>query len=48
MTARLRHGVATQEIIRAAFAKDLAITRLEVREPTLHEAFIVLTGSPTP
>ena len=35
---------ATQEVIKAAFARDLSITRLEVREPSLHDAFIVLTG----
>jgi ABC-2 type transport system ATP-binding protein len=42
--ATLCPGAATQEVIKAAFAKDLPITRLEVREPSLHDAFIVLTG----
>jgi len=43
--ATLSAGATTEEVIRSAFAKDLAITRLEVREPSLHDAFIVLTGS---
>lgn len=42
--ATLCPGAATQEVIKAAFARDLAITRLEVREPSLHDAFIVLTA----
>jgi ABC-2 type transport system ATP-binding protein len=40
----LRAGVPAQETIRRAFAKGLDISRFEVREPTLHDAFIVLTG----
>ncbi len=43
--ATLAAGATTQEVIRSAFAKDISITRLEVREPSLHDAFIVLTGS---
>jgi len=42
--ATLASGAATQEVVRAAFARDLTITHLEVREPSLHDAFIVLTG----
>jgi ABC-2 type transport system ATP-binding protein len=43
--ATLAAGATTQGVIRNAFAKDLSITRLEVREPSLHDAFIVLTGN---
>jgi len=33
-----------QEALKAAFARGLDITRFELREPSLHDAFIVLTG----
>ncbi|HEY5070773.1 MAG TPA: ATP-binding cassette domain-containing protein [Caulobacteraceae bacterium] len=48
VVATLMPTAATQEVIRAAFARNLAITRLEVREPSLHDAFIVLTGDGRP
>jgi ABC-2 type transport system ATP-binding protein len=44
-TAVLRNGVPTQETLRMIFAKGLEISRFETREPTLHDAFIVLTGA---
>jgi ABC-2 type transport system ATP-binding protein len=44
LVAALRAGVPAQETIRQAFAKGIDIRRFEVREPTLHDAFIVLTG----
>jgi ABC-2 type transport system ATP-binding protein len=44
LTAELAPGAPVQEALRAAFAKGLDITRLELKEPHLHDAFIVLTG----
>jgi ABC-2 type transport system ATP-binding protein len=42
-TAALAPGGEAQETLRAAFAGGLDLRRFEVREPTLHDAFIVLT-----
>ncbi|MEJ0066754.1 MAG: hypothetical protein WDM85_16175 [Caulobacteraceae bacterium] len=36
-----------QAALKAAFARDLDISRLELKEPHLHDAFITLTGGPT-
>jgi ABC-2 type transport system ATP-binding protein len=44
VVATLRAGAPAQEPIRRAFARGLDISRFEVREPNLHDAFIVLTG----
>jgi ABC-2 type transport system ATP-binding protein len=44
ITAALKAGAPAQEALRAAFACGLDITRFELREPHLHDAFIVLTG----
>lgn len=33
-----------QDALKAAFARDLALRGFEVKEPSLHDAFIVLTG----
>jgi ABC-2 type transport system ATP-binding protein len=43
-TASLTPGAAADQTLRAAFAAGLDLTRFEVREPSLHDAFIVLTG----
>jgi len=43
LTAQLAPGAPVQLALRAAFARDLDITRLELKEPHLHDAFIVLT-----
>jgi ABC-2 type transport system ATP-binding protein len=43
-TASLTPGAAAYDSLRAAFAQGLELTRFEVREPSLHDAFIVLTG----
>ena len=43
-TVSLRPGAAAHDALRAAFARGLDLTRFEVREPSLHDAFIVLTG----
>jgi ABC-2 type transport system ATP-binding protein len=44
LTAQLAPGAPVQGALRAAFARDLDITRLELKEPHLHDAFIVLTN----
>lgn len=42
-TASLAPGAEAYDTLRAAFAAGLPMTRFEVREPSLHDAFIVLT-----
>jgi len=42
--ATLAPGADGQAALKAAFAGDLALKRFEAREPSLHDAFIVLTG----
>ncbi len=44
VTATLHPGAPAQEALRAAFAQGLDIRRFELKEPQLHDAFIVLTG----
>ncbi|ATQ41373.1 ABC transporter ATP-binding protein [Caulobacter mirabilis] len=43
-TAALAKGAAGQDALKAAFARGLDVNRFELREPTLHDAFITLTG----
>lgn len=43
-TCALKPGANGQEALKAAFAQGLDIQRFDLREPTLHDAFIVLTG----
>jgi len=43
-TAGLGKGAAGQDALREAFARNLDIVRFEMREPSLHDAFIALTG----
>ncbi len=45
VSAVLSNGAPAQEALRAAFAQGLDITRFELKEPQLHDAFIVLTGA---
>lgn len=42
--AVLEAGADGQAALKTAFARDLALKRFEAREPSLHDAFIVLTG----
>jgi ABC-2 type transport system ATP-binding protein len=42
--ARLPEASTGQEALKAAFARDLPLRRFELKEPSLHDAFIVLTG----
>lgn len=44
ITAALAPGANGQAALKAAFAQGLDIVRFELKEPSLHEAFIVLTG----
>jgi ABC-2 type transport system ATP-binding protein len=44
VSAALCRGAQAQEALREAFAKGLDIRRFELREPQLHDAFLVLTG----
>ncbi len=44
VTASLSPGAPAQKTLMAAFAKEVEISRFELREPHLHDAFIVLTG----
>ena len=44
LRAALRKGMAGQEALKAAFIGGLDVRRFEMREPTLHDAFIHLTG----
>ena len=43
-TATLTREALAKDALQAAFAQGLDIRRFEVKEPTLHDAFIVLTG----
>jgi ABC-2 type transport system ATP-binding protein len=42
--ASLAASADPQEALKAAFARGLDVRRFEMRQPTLHDAFIVLTG----
>ncbi len=44
VTAELMGGAGPQAPLKAAFERGLDVTRFELKEPTLHDAFIVLTG----
>jgi ABC-2 type transport system ATP-binding protein len=48
VNAALRPGASAQEALREAFAKRLDILRFELREPHLHDAFLVLTSGQGP
>jgi ABC-2 type transport system ATP-binding protein len=43
LTATLAPGAPVQAALKAVFDRDLAVSRLELEEPHLHDAFIVLT-----
>ena len=45
VTATLHAGAPAQAALVAAFGLGLDIRRFELREPHLHDAFIVLTGA---
>jgi ABC-2 type transport system ATP-binding protein len=43
IVAAMAAGAHAQDTLKAAFARSLDLRRFEVREPSLHDAFIVLT-----
>jgi len=43
LTAALAPGAPVQTALKAVFDRDLTLSRLELQEPHLHDAFIVLT-----
>jgi len=45
ITCALAQGAPVQAALKAVFDRGLPITRLELEEPHLHDAFIVLTGA---
>lgn len=47
VVATLERGAPPQAALREAFAKGLDILRFELREPHLHDAFLMLTGEGT-
>ncbi|HEY5290014.1 MAG TPA: ABC transporter ATP-binding protein [Caulobacteraceae bacterium] len=47
VNAALIAGAPAQDTLREAFARGLDIRRFELREPHLHDAFLVLTGGGT-
>ena len=44
LSATLKPGANGQDALRAAFGQGLDLRRFELKEPTLHDAFIALTG----
>ena len=44
VSAAMKRGASAQDALREAFAKGLDISRFELREPHLHDAFLVLTS----
>ena len=47
LTARLKAGTQVQAPLQAAFARGWEISRFELKEPSLHDAFIRLAGGDT-
>ncbi len=47
VSAALAASAPAHEVLKAAFARGLEISRFELREPNLHDAFIVLTQGRT-
>ena len=45
VSAVLAPGASVQEALRAVFAQGLDVNRFEMKEPSLHDAFIVLTAT---
>ena len=48
LTARLAAGAQVQAPLQAAFSRGWEISRFELKEPTLHDAFIRLAGGGAP
>ncbi len=45
VSAVLAPGASVQDALRAVFARGLDVSRFEMKEPSLHDAFIVLTAT---
>lgn len=48
VSAVVAPGAPVQDTIRAVFAQGFDVNRFEMKEPSLHDAFIVLTGQTLP
>jgi ABC-type uncharacterized transport system ATPase subunit len=48
LTGQLTPGAPVEAALKAVFERNLAISRLELQEPHLHDAFIVLTEHQAP
>jgi ABC-2 type transport system ATP-binding protein len=48
LTAIVAPGAPVQDVLRAVLSQGFDVTRFEMKEPTLHDAFIVLTGQALP
>jgi len=48
LAAVIAPGAPVQEVLRAMFAQGFDVSRFEMKEPSLHDAFIVLTGEALP
>jgi ABC-2 type transport system ATP-binding protein len=44
VAAKLAPEASVQETLRAVFDRGLDVSRFEMKEPSLHDAFIVLTA----
>ena len=44
LRAGLAQGAGGQEALKSAFLTGLDVRRFQIKEPTLHDAFIALTG----
>ncbi len=44
LRAGLVQGAGGQEALKSAFLTGLDVRRFQIKEPTLHDAFIALTG----
>lgn len=48
LTAVVAPHAPVQEVLRALFSQGFDVSRFEMKEPSLHDAFIVLTGESLP
>jgi ABC-2 type transport system ATP-binding protein len=48
LSAVVAPGAPVQDVLRAVFAQGFDVSRFEMKEPSLHDAFIVLTGESLP
>lgn len=48
LAAVVAPGAPVQDVLRAVFSQGFDVSRFEMKEPSLHDAFIVLTGEQLP